>query len=189
MNFRCLRQNFESDQKAATAVEFALVGPVLFLLIFGIVEFGLCFTANIVLQNAIKTAARTGRTGYVDDASTRDATVRRIVKEQASVLLDYTKIAFTSKAYGGLSGVGTPEPFIDANGNGKRDDGETYTDVNGNGTWDEDSGVDGYGGASQIVVYTASYPWAFFTPLIGKLVSTDGTLTLTATAVIQNEPY
>lgn len=189
MRRKFLLRRFASSCKGATAVEFAFVAPLLFVLLFGLVEMGLCFAADIILQNATMMAARTGRTGYVDNSSTRDETVRKVVKEQASVLLDYTKLEFSSKAYSGLDKIGTPEPFIDANGNGQRDDGESYTDVNGNGKWDKDSGVDGYGGASQIVVYTVSYPWSFFTPLIGNLVSSDGNLLLSATAIVQNEPY
>lgn len=189
MEFAFLPRRFAFDRRGATAVEFAIVAPLLFTLLLGIVEMGLCFTADMVLQNATKMAARTGRTGYVDDASTRDATVRKVVREQANVLLDDTKLSFNSKAYGSPDKIGAPEPFVDANSNGKRDDGESYTDVNGNGKWDKDSGVDGYGGASQIVVYTVSYPWSFFTPLIGELISSNGTLTLSATAVVQNEPY
>lgn len=171
------------------ALEFAFVAPALFMLVLGIVEVGICFTANMVLRNATVMAARTGRTGYVDDASTRDATVRKVVTDQAAVILDPNLLSFSSKAYSAFDQINSPEPFVDANGNGKRDPGETYTDVNGNGVYDTDRGVDGYGGASQIVVYTVSYPWTFFTPLVGHLFSSNGTLTLTATAVIQNEPY
>src|SRR4051812_7580815 len=94
-----LSRELASDRRGATAIEFAIMGPVFFMFLFGIVECGLCYTANIMLQSATNTAARTGRTGYIDDSSTRDATVRRIVKDQSSIILDYTKLTLSSKAY------------------------------------------------------------------------------------------
>lgn len=177
------------DRGAATAIEFALIAPVLFILMLGTVELGLCFTADILLRNATSSAARLGRTGYVAASTTRDAMVLAQITQEAGALLTPSKLTVTSKAYGGFDDIGKPEPFTDVNGNGKRDDGESYTDVNGNGKYDLDRGKDGLGGTSQIVIYTVTYPWSFFTPLVGRMISSTGTILLTATAVIQNEPY
>ncbi|WP_083707095.1 TadE/TadG family type IV pilus assembly protein [Intrasporangium flavum] len=44
--------------KGATAVEFAMLAPVLFLLLFAIVVFGLLFAQNLALSNAARQAAR-----------------------------------------------------------------------------------------------------------------------------------
>lgn len=177
------------DRRAATAIEFALIAPVLFMLTLGTVELGLCFTADIVLRNATSSASRLGRTGYVANNSTRDAMVLAQISQEVGAILDPSRISLVSKAYGGFEDIGRPEPFVDVNGNGKRDDGESYTDVNGNGKYDLDRGKDGLGGTSQIVIYTVTYPWSFFTPLVGRMISSTGTILLTATAVIQNEPY
>ena len=178
-----------SERSGATAVEFAIVSPVLLLFMFGIVEFGLAFAADITLRNATQSAARTGRTGFVAENATQDATVRAIIRRRAGVLMDPDKLTITSISYSGFDTLKKPEPFEDKNGNGKRDSGESYTDVNGNGKWDADQGRTGYGGTNEVVLYTVTYPWKFVTPLIGKLVGKDGELTLSATAVVQNEPY
>lgn len=178
-----------SNVSGATAVEFAMVAPVLMLLLTGIVECGLVLAADIVLKNATSDASRTGRTGFTALDSTQDATVRRMIRNEAGVLMDADRITIESTAYSGFDTLKKPEPFIDANKNGKRDDGENFTDVNGNGVYDLDQGRSGYGGTNEVVLYTVSYPWRFFTPLIGRMVGTDGVLTLTATAVVQNEPY
>jgi hypothetical protein len=179
-----------SQDRGTTAVEFAMIAPVLLLTLMGIIEFGFMWTADIVLKDATQDAARTGRTGFVSENATQDATVRAIVRSRASVILDADKISIKSLSYSGFDTLKKPEPFVDANGNGVRDDGENFTDVNGNGIWDEDQGLSGYGGTSEVVLYTVSYPWSFFTPLIGDVVeATNGVVTLTATAVVQNEPY
>ena len=179
---------FAADTRGATAVEFAMIAPVLLAMLFGIIEFGLVLAADIVLKDATQDAARTGRTGFVAEDSSQDQTIRAIVRDRAGVLLDADKITIESRSYEGFDKLKKPEPFVDANGNGKRDNGENFTDVNGNGKWDADQGASGYGGTNEVVLYTITYPWRFFTPLIGDLVGTNGTLTLQATAVVQNEP-
>ena len=177
------------DRRAATMVEFAMIAPILFILTLGTIELGICFAADILLRNATYTAARVGRTGYVAENTTRDDMVRNLIANQSGVLMDASKLNISSKVYGGFGQIHQPEPFNDVNNNGRRDNGESYTDVNGNGQYDTDRGANGLGGSSQIVIYTVTYPWTFFTPLIGKLFSSSGTIDLSATAVIQNEPY
>ncbi|KFF58793.1 hypothetical protein JF66_15935 [Cryobacterium sp. MLB-32] len=47
------------DDRGAAAVEFALVLPVLLLLIFGLMEFGRLYNVQISLSNAAREGART----------------------------------------------------------------------------------------------------------------------------------
>jgi Flp pilus assembly protein TadG len=46
------------DDRGASALEFALTAPVFFLLLFGIIEFGLLFWTQIGLQHGTEMAAR-----------------------------------------------------------------------------------------------------------------------------------
>jgi Flp pilus assembly protein TadG len=46
------------DQQGASAVEFAIIAPVFFLLIFGIIAVGLMFWTQIGLQHGAEMAAR-----------------------------------------------------------------------------------------------------------------------------------
>ena len=48
------------NQKGASAVEFALIAPLLFVLLFGIVEFGLLLYNKAVITNACREGARNG---------------------------------------------------------------------------------------------------------------------------------
>jgi TadE-like protein len=48
------------DERGAAAVEFALVVPILLMLVFGIIDFGLMIRANTVLANAAREGARNG---------------------------------------------------------------------------------------------------------------------------------
>ncbi|MBY3433307.1 pilus assembly protein [Rhizobium laguerreae] len=182
-------EGFRASEEGATAVEFAIIAPVLIFVTFAIVESGLAFGADIVLKEATYDAARLGRTGFVTEESTQDATVKERVKSMAGVIMDADKIVVTSLSYKSFDTLKKPEPFIDKNGNDIRDDGENYTDVNGNGKYDLDQGASGYGGTAQVVRYTVTYPWTFHTPFLKEIIGNDGTIELSATAVVQNEPY
>lgn len=48
------------NKKGVSSVEFALVLPVLLLILFGIVEYGWIMTSQIVLTNAVSAGARAG---------------------------------------------------------------------------------------------------------------------------------
>ena len=57
------------SERGAAAVEFALVLPVLILLLFGIIEFGAAYNAQILVTNAAREATRTmAVTGVEADA-------------------------------------------------------------------------------------------------------------------------
>jgi hypothetical protein len=49
-----------SNERGASAVEFALVVPVLFLLLFGMIDYGLLFNNSLALRQGIREAAREG---------------------------------------------------------------------------------------------------------------------------------
>ncbi len=181
-------------QDGTTAVEFGLISPVLFLLVMGIVESGLIMSAQNTLESATYVASRTGRTGFVEAGKTQEETIMDTLEERASLFMntEYASIeAMTveTKTYAGFDDIDEPEPFVDANGNGERDDGENFTDINGNGEWDEDRGGGGYGSSGEIVVYTVTYPWPLFTPLVSHFIGTDGIYTLSSRAVVKNEPF
>ncbi|MDA5193918.1 TadE/TadG family type IV pilus assembly protein [Govanella unica] len=194
LSFRLRLRTLRKDQEGATALEFALIAPVLFLLTFGTLEMGLAMLAQQIMESATFTASRLGKTGYsangnFEDQTARLTAMRKILNDRAGILLDANKISITTKAYNQFDQIGQPEPFIDTNGNGIRDEGENYTDVNMNGKYDSDMGADGLGNAKQVVVYTVTYPWTLKTPFIGRVMGNNGVLNLSARTVVQNEPY
>ena len=50
----------KNDQKGATAVEFAVIAVILFLVLFGILEFGLIFMQEHYVANAAREGVRIG---------------------------------------------------------------------------------------------------------------------------------
>jgi len=180
---------FTRQEDGATALEFAVVSPALFLLVIGVMEAALIMTAQLVMEAATFSASRVGKTGYLEANQTQEETIRAEIGRLGSLLLDTSRIEVSSTSYEDFSNVGQPEPFIDANNNGSRDDGENYTDVNGNGEFDLDQGSAGYGAGREIVVYTMDYDWRLFTPLISSFFGSDGEVRLSARTVVKNEPF
>jgi Flp pilus assembly protein TadG len=56
------RRRGDRSERGAVAVEMAIVTPLLVLLIFGIIEFGLFFRESLTIASAVTSAARTGAT-------------------------------------------------------------------------------------------------------------------------------
>ena len=75
--------------RGQTLVEFALVAPVLFLLVFGIIEFGLLLHAYITMQHAVDEAARYAVTGegYDLPAGTREARIIEVARRACPSLM------------------------------------------------------------------------------------------------------
>lgn len=60
-----------SGEMGAAAIEFALVLPILVLLVCGIIEFGLLFYNKQIITNASREGARAGIVDQVSDAQIR----------------------------------------------------------------------------------------------------------------------
>ena len=114
----------------ASAVEFALVFPLAFVFITGAFEFGMLMFNQAAIEGATRQAARYGMTGQGTETE-RAAAIMAIVDKYTYGLVDPADITITTEVYPTFGDADTPEPFVDANGNGQWDSGETYTEVNG----------------------------------------------------------
>jgi len=75
------------SRRGQATIEFALVAPLYFLLVFGIIEFGRIFYVELTLQNAVRQAGRFAVTGSktVAGVTTDRVDAITMVAEQAAV--------------------------------------------------------------------------------------------------------
>ncbi len=174
-----------ADRDGATLVEFALVAPVLLLMLLGMFDMGYNYYVQSQLQGAIQKAARDSG---IEGAHSRMAEIDARVTDAVHAIVPSAEVTFSRKAYARFSDVARPEDFSDVDGNGACNGGEPFEDVNGNGVWDQDRGADGLGGARDAVLYvvTVSYQRAF---AITAFVDMPDTFTTQATTVLRNQPY
>lgn len=174
-----------SDDRGVTIIEFAVILPVMLLLLMGIVELTYQAYVRSTLQGALNKAGRDSTLeNAAADADQIDGKVIAMVRQIAPSATFQT----TRMSYASFSDVGKPEAFNDANGNGVRDSDECFEDVNGNGSWDTDRGKQGLGGADDIVSYTttATYPTLFPFMVAAGFPELQQ---VTATTVLRNQPF
>lgn len=173
------------DTDGVAALEFALMAPLLFLMIFGTLEMAQAFYIRGVLMGAVNAAGRnsTLQTGSASQVAL-DASVTKFIKAAAPAAI----LTFSRKNYAAFGSVGQPEDFTDTNKNGRRDAGECFTDMNGNSNWDADMGQSGLGGANDVVLYTVSVQYTQLFQ-IATFWGLPKTQTINAATVLQNQPY
>jgi Flp pilus assembly pilin Flp len=174
------------DDRGVTAVEFALITPVLLMTVLGLFDMGHNMYTTSMLQGAIQQAARKSTIeGLASQTDALDAHVSDAVHAiSPDAVLQFKRASYTS-----FSDVSRPEDYTDVDHDGACDNGEPFEDANGNGAWDADRGVAGQGGARDAVLYTVriSYPRLF--PVAKFVPGMTEQFTTVATTVLRNQPY
>jgi Flp pilus assembly protein TadG len=91
------------DQKGQTMVEFALVLPLLALLLFGVIQFGVVFNNYIDLTDATRAGARKAAVSRqtLDPAGPAGVTRQAVINSAGDITLDPAKVTVTSTGPGG----------------------------------------------------------------------------------------
>jgi len=153
---------FIRHRDGVAALEFALIAPILLLLLMGTVEFSILMYVQSVMEGAAYNASRLGKTGYAASGQTRLQNVLATINARIGGLVDTSQMNVSAISYGSWSQVPQNAPA---------------------------SNVQNLGGAGNVVVYTLSYPWHIATPLMQAFLGTNGTYTIQVRAVVQNEPF
>lgn len=149
------------SQRGTTALEFALVGPLLLMLAFIIIENGLMLFAQALLDNATVAAARQIQIGAI----TSTAAFRTAICSNMSTFLNCTNLQF----YVASSSSSFP----------------AIVSPSATGTFTSTSFSTGNGG--DYVLAEVAYNRAFVAPWVIKLGGPDWILL--STEAFQNEPF
>ncbi|MBU6471955.1 MAG: pilus assembly protein, partial [Alphaproteobacteria bacterium] len=166
----------KAARSGSAAVEFALIAPVFFLFVFGIIETGVLFFAGGVLQNATNDVARLVRTGQLSgklDAATLKADICGEMSGLIGSAACTANLEIDLRSYSNFSGASYPAV---TNADGSLNTGAMAVDTTGD---------------CQVVLIRAFYPWTILTPLMQPFLANmpSNQHLLAAAAAFRTEPY
>jgi Flp pilus assembly pilin Flp len=184
-----LLRRVRTDERGATIIEFAMVAPIMCMLLLGGFDVSHMLYTRAQLQGIVQKTARDGTLESDATEAASDALDAK-VKKQALALQNDAKLEFKRRYYRNFTeaAAAKPEPWTDTNKNGTCDAGEPYQDNNLNSAWDKDGGNSGQGGAKDAVVYTVDMTFKRMFPIY-KVVGGSDMATVSATTVLRNQPY
>ncbi len=186
------RSGLPENTRGTAAIEFAIIAPVFILILLAVLQFGMLGWAKSSLETAVRDAARFAITGAVGTQATREASIiDGIDKRMSSFRRQYGQpIVVTTQVYPTFEDIAQPEKIVlDANGNGVCDTNDQYIDFNENNAYDLDMSKTGYGGPSDVVIYSATFPLEALLPLNTGMFDLGQVFNLKAQAAVQNEPF
>lgn len=168
-SFLQLLRRFRRNRRGSAAVEFALVAPLFFALLFAIIEVAMVFFAGQVLETVTQDSARMVMTGQAQNAAYTQAQFKQSVCGKVSALFDCLNgiyVDVRSYPNNGFSAVNLA-PIVDP------------TQVK----WCP-------GKEGDVVVVRLFYQWPLFVTNLGFNVANlpNGKRLLTASAAFKNEP-
>lgn len=179
------RSPLAASQTGAATVEFAMVLPILLVLLMGIFDVAMNLYATSVLQGSMQKA---GRDFSLEDARSRQTTIESYITRQVRRIAPGAVVTFERDAYFDFADVGQPEVYDDLNDDGECNADEPFEDANGNGQWDADRGEAGFGGARDAIMFTATATYSRLFPMDG-LLGLPERVTISASTVLRNQPF
>jgi Flp pilus assembly protein TadG len=165
-------RRFRRNRDGAAALEFAIIAPMFFALLFAILETAMVFFASQVLETITQDSARMILTGQAQGATYSQAQFANYVCSQIPALFSCSSMSVDVKSYSSFAAVNINSQ-IDGSGNFVNN--MTYCP----------------GGPGDIVVVRVFYPWQLFVTGLGYNISNlaGNKRLLVATAAFQNEPF
>ena len=173
-----------ADSKGATIVEFALILPVMCMMLLGTLDLGYRSYVSSVVQGALHDAARMATVGGVTTAQ-----IQTMVQNKLQAFSRNATITTSTRSYSDYSGVKVAETITqDTAPFGVYNQGDCFQDANGNGVYDTDRGRSGTGGAEDVVYFEVTMTYPHIVP-VGRLFGWSSNVTTTQNTVLRNQPF
>ena len=153
-------RRFARDARGVAAVEFALIGPVMLILLIGVFETASLIFAKWSLESAAYDAARYGSTGWETGGTTREDRILDIVAERSFGTILLSDIAVESRVFPDLASLVAATAPTD--------------------------GLPGPGGPDDLVLYFVEGTWRPLTPIFDAIFDP---MPLTVRIPVMNEPF
>lgn len=179
--FRRLRR----DAEGATIIEFAIILPVLSMLLLGTFDLGYQSYVGSIVQGSLHEASRMATIGNVPITDIQAHVERRLQE-----FSDDATITTTTRSYTDFNGVSVAEPLTTdiapiGTYNAATD---CFRDINGNGQFDLDQGKGGMGGSEDVVYFEVRMTYPRLFP-VGSFFGWSDNATITQNTVLRNQPY
>jgi Flp pilus assembly protein TadG len=172
------------DTSGVTIVEFAIVLPVLCMLLLGLLDLGYRAYATSMVQGALHDAARMATVG--------NFTLTQIdnrVKARLANFATSSTVTTSTTSYYDFTGVSQAEKIVgDTAPLNSYNSGDCFEDANGNNAYNTDRGRDSTGGADDIVRYQVTISFPRIVPL-GGFLGWGNTQSITQNTVLRNQPF
>jgi Flp pilus assembly protein TadG len=166
------RRQFRKSRSGSALIEFAMLAPIFFVVVIGLVEFVLFEFKALSLNHLVSEAARNLRTGEDSEESDLEQAFRDEACVHTIGPLDCNAITFDVRAYDDIGSITFVTPTFDEDGN------PTNFQFNA-------------GGPNQYSVVRASVPHQFIAPFMGHLfnIGPDMPALVTSYTIVRNEPW
>ena len=171
VSFATLLRRFRRNRKGDAVVQFALVAPMFFALLFAIIESALMFFATQVLETITQDSARMILTGQAQNANYTASNYKTYVCGKIPALFSCSGLYVDVQSYNAFSSI-------------------TISSQISGGAFVNNMQYNP-GGPGDIVVVRLFYEWPQFVTGLGYNITnlSGNKRLLAATAAFQNEPY
>lgn len=159
---RAKGRRLRDDESGVAAIEFAMLGLPFFVTIFALVEIGIVFAGELVLDNAVDRIGRELRTGQIQTQSPTREEFAELVCDRVSFLFDCDELVIDLAVVDQYSQAGS----------------RTSTDPRFQ-----------LGSGGQIVSLRVDYDWPIVTHVLRAAVGNDGKHLMSGMAAFQAERF
>lgn len=196
MTYKQCMLRFYRNQQGAAAIEFALVASAFFMLMFGVIEYGMIQFTKVAIESATIQVSRNASIGSVTGScADRVCEVKKLVQQKTqglvrpesvlvnAVVVSNPTITTPAKPDICLDNAVVPYPATCVG---------AYVENSGNPiAYDPPAalGAASIGNAGDLVEIRVTYLWRVLFPMFKSYFGTNGVLTISSSTVIKNEPF
>jgi len=177
-------RRFRRNRRGSAAIEFALVAPVFFALLFAIIETAIMFFATQVLETMTQDSARAILTGQAQSGGVS-------ICQAGGVSAPCTQATFTNYVCSQIPALFTcADLYVDVESYSSFSSVTINSQISASNTFINNMQYSP-GGPGDIVVVRLFYQWPLFVTGLGYNISNlaGSKRLLVATAAFRNEPY
>ena len=181
MTLRSLR----ADARGATIVEFAIILPVLCVLLMGTFDLGYRSYVTSIIQGSLHEASRMATVGSVSMSTIETHVANRLQEFSRNA-----EIEVETDFYSDFTGVAVAEPLTTDQGtpNVYNRTTDCYRDINGSGKFSRDMGRTGMGGSEDVVRMQVRMTYPRLFPM-GSLLGWSDDVEIVQETMLRNQPY